>query len=224
MADRFGDMLRHWRLARSLTQRQVAAAMLVTPTYVSLLEKGRSRAPTAERCRQLAAVLGVAEQVIIRASLQERDPAVTEILQESRPSGAAAVPVFLWGRSRLPRFSEEGTPDGTSARTITVDGILDAQAFALELLDDVLEDWEPELRRGQVLVFSPRAEVKNGDPALIRGQTTLWVGRVRFLPAGPILIRGLDSGKCERTILKEELAGLCRLVRRIEHYERPTSK
>jgi transcriptional regulator with XRE-family HTH domain len=48
----FGNVLRHWRLARALTQRQLGDLLGYDHTHISKLESGQRRPPPgfAERC------------------------------------------------------------------------------------------------------------------------------------------------------------------------------
>lgn len=54
----FGDLLRKRRLAKGLSLRKFAELVGVSPTYLSLVEKGKvERPPTAERIRKMAELL-----------------------------------------------------------------------------------------------------------------------------------------------------------------------
>ena len=55
---RFGTLLRERRLAKGLSLRKFAELVGVSPTYLSLVEKGKvERPPTAERVRKMAELL-----------------------------------------------------------------------------------------------------------------------------------------------------------------------
>ncbi len=62
MADdrtRFGALIREKRLDKGLSLRKFAELVGVSPTYLSLVEKGKvERPPTAERVRKMAELLG----------------------------------------------------------------------------------------------------------------------------------------------------------------------
>lgn len=54
----FGTVLREKRLAKGYSLRKFAEMIGVSPTYLSLIEQGKSeRMPTAERARQMAELL-----------------------------------------------------------------------------------------------------------------------------------------------------------------------
>ena len=55
----FGALVRERRLAKGLSLRKFAEMIGVSPTYLSLVEKGKvERPPTAERVRKMAELLG----------------------------------------------------------------------------------------------------------------------------------------------------------------------
>ena len=54
----FGDLVRHWRRVRGMSQLDVAAAAATTPRYMSFVETGRSR-PSREMVQRLAGAMDV---------------------------------------------------------------------------------------------------------------------------------------------------------------------
>jgi transcriptional regulator with XRE-family HTH domain len=56
--DQFGDLVRHWRRVRAMSQLDLAAAAATTPRYMSFVETGRSQ-PSREMVLRLAAALEV---------------------------------------------------------------------------------------------------------------------------------------------------------------------
>lgn len=55
----FGALLRETRVKKGYSLRKFAEAVGVSPTYLSLVEKGKvERPPTAERVRKMAELLG----------------------------------------------------------------------------------------------------------------------------------------------------------------------
>jgi transcriptional regulator with XRE-family HTH domain len=55
----FGEKLRVLRAARGISQRDMAAALLVSPAYLSALEHGRRGAPSAGLVHQICAFFGL---------------------------------------------------------------------------------------------------------------------------------------------------------------------
>jgi transcriptional regulator with XRE-family HTH domain len=55
----FGEKLRALRAARGISQRDMAAALLVSPAYLSALEHGRRGAPSAGLVHQICAFFGL---------------------------------------------------------------------------------------------------------------------------------------------------------------------
>jgi transcriptional regulator with XRE-family HTH domain len=72
----FGALLRHWRQARELTQRQLGERLGYDHTHISKLESGQRRPPPgfAERCDAVLDTGG----------------ALTALTVESRPGGTDA--------------------------------------------------------------------------------------------------------------------------------------
>ena len=55
----FGARLRRWREARGVTLKEMAAAMQVSPAYLSALEHGRRGAPSVGLVHQVCEYLGL---------------------------------------------------------------------------------------------------------------------------------------------------------------------
>lgn len=87
--------LRELREASGLSLRHVADRMGVSFGYLSAVERGRAPALTAERCRQVAEVLGVDPVVVLEVAAQERGewriPLPSSPLAAAVLSGLAAL-------------------------------------------------------------------------------------------------------------------------------------
>jgi HTH-type transcriptional regulator, competence development regulator len=55
---KFGDLLREKRVAKRFSLRKFAGLVGVSPTYLSQVEQGNVDAPTAERVKRMAELLG----------------------------------------------------------------------------------------------------------------------------------------------------------------------
>lgn len=76
----FGKRMRELRAARRMTLKQMAAALHVTPAYLSALENGHRGKPTKGLVHQVASVLGIiwddAEELARLARLSNPRPRV----------------------------------------------------------------------------------------------------------------------------------------------------
>lgn len=69
---KFSLHLRDLRKRAGLTQESLAQALGVSNTYIHQLETGKIDAPTEERCRQLADILGVSGDELWEIARKER--------------------------------------------------------------------------------------------------------------------------------------------------------
>lgn len=72
---KFITLLQNFREINGVTKKDLAEKINVTPTYIGLLEAGSQRAPTLERCKEIARALSLShaeEQRIIDAAIEER--------------------------------------------------------------------------------------------------------------------------------------------------------
>ena len=81
-AERFGSMVRQERLARGLSLRDLAQRIGVSPTYVSLIERGKTSLPTEERVRAIAFELKIDADVLLAAAGQVPDDVVRILLSD----------------------------------------------------------------------------------------------------------------------------------------------
>lgn len=67
----FGDMLEAHRLSKSLSQRELAKKLGISPSSLCDLEKGR-KTPTISRARSIANVLGLSKKLWIQSAIQDQ--------------------------------------------------------------------------------------------------------------------------------------------------------
>jgi len=217
MSDEFGSVLRRWRIQRGLTQRQIAEAIGVTPSYVNLLERGRTRAPTIQRCRQLAGLLQLDEQVVITAALQERAPAIQELLDAATSNGQS-IPIFEFGSGSMTDFNEQGVPIGKPVGRMFTDDLGDPNVFGCRLRSDSFVVGYDEFQEGDVLVFSPGALIRDDDYVLTIAGSQLSFGRVSHLEDGRVRCVKMGS-QSEGIVCENSHVGVqIRLVRRIQSF------
>jgi transcriptional regulator with XRE-family HTH domain len=88
----FGDTLRELRTAQELGLRETAVKVGISPAYLSRIERGKEKPPSAEVIKALARVLAADPDVLFRLS-SSTDPEMTEFLH-GRP-GIMALLRFL---------------------------------------------------------------------------------------------------------------------------------
>lgn len=75
----FGETLRDLRVAQDLGLRETAAKVGISPAYLSRIERGKEKPPSAEVIKALARVLAADPDVLFRLS-SSTDPEMTEFL------------------------------------------------------------------------------------------------------------------------------------------------
>ena len=78
---RVAAQVREIRLARHMSQRQLAGRMQVPRTYISKIENGKA-IPTLGSLQRLAVALGVEVRELVRDARSRRDEEVTAILSD----------------------------------------------------------------------------------------------------------------------------------------------
>ena len=223
MAKSFGSWLRAARKALGLTQRHVADQLRVTSSYVTLIEKGRTNAPTVKRCRQIARVLGLDEREVIRRALHECTPALRNYMGTAVPGvlpgdeSVVLVPVFRLGPKDDVTFDESGRPTGELLRHMPCDIPDDPNLFACEVPDSSMTGAKGGFEPGDVVIFSPAAEVKGGDCAFVTTDELTTFRQIRF-SGERIRLCPLNRSLKDRTVKRTSNLHIARLVRRIQSF------
>lgn len=109
----FGQKLRQLRAARGMTLKDLAAALHVTPAYLSALENGRRGKPSKGLVHQVSAALGIiwdeAEELARLASLSDPRPRVDTSGLSSKATEAAnrlAADIARLSEAELDRIIE----------------------------------------------------------------------------------------------------------------------
>lgn len=132
------------------------------------------------------------------------------------------VPVINRVSAGYPKdFTDLSYPKGAADTYLSCPDVSDPDAFAARVHGDSMT---PKYRQGDIVIFSPRAAVKNGDDAFVRfndGQTTF--KRVFFEEdeAGASVIRLQPRNEKYRPkiSLAEEISGLWRAVFKYQSVE-----
>ncbi len=241
-----GDTLRELRRSRGLTLAGLAERVGVTPGYLSMIENRRvDNPPSMKVVVRLEAVLGVTDASLCRAAQWERTPGpIREELERSRratmppenspescqdrsmpTSGGEAtvrVPLINKVAAGYPTgFTDLGYPARVGDDVVVVPGYTglhggnDPDAFAATVCGGSML---PDYREGDIVVFSPLADVTDGSDCFARlepdHESTF--KRVYFEDdQDRIRLQPLNKDYAPRTIDREQVAGLFRAVWRM---------
>ena len=225
-----GVMLRRLRRDRGLTLAALADRVQVTPGYLSMIENRRvDNPPSMKVVLRLEAVLGVRDASLCRAAQWERTPGpIREELERSRrtasshASAAARVPLINKVAAGYPTgFTDLGYPARVGDDVVIVPGYTglhggnDPDAFAATVCGDSML---PEYREGDIVVFSPLADVVDGSDCFARlepdHESTF--KRVFFDEDQTVIrLQPLNQDYPVRTVERDQVAGLFRAVWRM---------
>lgn len=224
-------LLRRLRRERGLTLAGLAERVGVTPGYLSMIENRRvDNPPSMKVIVKLEAVLGVRDAGLCRAAQWERTPEpIREELERSRrrsaepaPTPASRVPLINKVAAGYPTgFTDLGYPAGVGDDAVLVPGYTglhggnDPDAFAATVCGDSML---PDYRAGDIVVFSPLADVVDGSDCFARlepdHESTF--KRVFFGPdPDTIRLQPLNKDYPTRTVHRDQVAGLFRAVWRM---------
>lgn len=226
----FGPMLRRLRRGRALTLNGLADRVGVTPGYLSMIENQRvNNPPSMKVLVRLEAALSVRDSSLCKAAQWERTPGpIREQLERAQqiaktaPPSATTVPLINKVAAGYPAgFTDLDYPARASDDAVVVPGYTglhggnDPDAFAATVCGDSMR---PEYREGDVVVFSPLADVVDGSDCFARLQPDheCTFKRVFFEAEGSrIRLEPLNRDYPIRTVDREQVAGLFRAVWRM---------
>jgi phage repressor protein C with HTH and peptisase S24 domain len=232
----FGKLLRGHRRSRGLTLHGLAERVDVTPGYLSMIENGRvNNPPSMKVLVRLEAALAVHDSSLCKAAQWERTPQpIREEVQRARqangqphPSESSratfrGVPLINKVAAGYPTgFTDLDYPARASDDAIVVPGYTglhgdhDPDAFAATVCGDSMR---PEYQAGDIVVFSPLADVIDGSDCFARLEPDHECTFKRvFFEDGESRIRlePLNRDYPTRTVDRENIAGLFRAVWRM---------
>lgn len=230
-----GDQLRQLRWAGGFTLAALAERIGVTPGYLSMIENQRvSNPPSMKVLVRLEAALGVHDSALCKAAEWERTPEpIREQLRRAQQAaeptpGApdtpamAHVPLINKVAAGYPSgFTDLGYPARVGDDVVMVPGYTglhganDPDAFAATVCGDSMR---PDYRAGDIVVFSPLADVIDGSDCFARlepdHESTF--KRVFFEAGGDsIRLEPLNPDYPARVVERDQVAGLFRAVWRM---------
>ena len=150
-----------------------------------------------------------------------KKPAIKKMLGEDRSNveeitAGRLVPIINQVMAGYPAdFDDKGYPVGGADDYVRCPDLHDPNAFAVRVVGDSME---PKYRQGDILIFSPRAKVQNGDDCFVRmeapHETTL--KQVFFEEEGIIRLQPRNNKYAPMMLPRERINGLWKAVIRYE--------
>jgi repressor LexA len=180
-----GEIIRNKREELGLTLDEVGSRIGFSKPYLSTIETGRvNNPPSDELLRKLEAVLGFETGTLLYIAHMERMPAdIKEHVEtietkykkllgpqppEKKPEITAGrlIPIINKVAAGYPAdFNDLDYPVGIADEYIRCPDVHDPNAFAVRVVGDSME---PKFKEGDIIIFSPKAEVHSGDDCFVR--------------------------------------------------------
>jgi repressor LexA len=193
-----GEIIRNKREELGLTLDEVGSRIGFSKPYLSTIETGRvNNPPSDDLLRKLEAVLGFETGVLLYLAHMERLPAdiretiekteaenerfhqinkptTTEGSQETTVKKISItpgrlIPIINKVAAGYPTdFNDLDYPVGIADDYIRCPDVHDPNAFAVRVVGDSME---PRFHEGDIIIFSPKVEVRSGDDCFVRFAT-----------------------------------------------------
>jgi repressor LexA len=190
-----GEIIRSKREELGLTLDEVGSRIGFSKPYLSTIETGRvNNPPSDDLLRKLEAVLGFDTGVLLYLAHMERLPAdIRETIEiheaekekwnqnnkEPRKDGSRETPIIkapITPGRLIPiinkvaagyptDFNDLDYPVGIADEYLRCPDVHDPNAFAVRVVGDSME---PKFHQGDIIIFSPKVEVRNGDDCFVR--------------------------------------------------------
>jgi repressor LexA len=190
-----GEIIRSKREELGLTLDEVGSRIGFSKPYLSTIETGKvTNPPSDELLQKLEKVIGFEPGTLLYLAHMERMPAdirerVETVEAENEKwrqlnkdpgkrddiagkpslSPGRLVPIINKVAAGYPTdFNDLDYPVGVADDYIRCPDVHDPNAFAVRVVGDSME---PKFKEGDIIVFSPAAEVRNGDDCFVRFST-----------------------------------------------------
>lgn len=155
-------------------------------------------------------------------STEELAAKYRELVGETQPNAESVhiagkfVPVINAVMAGYPvDFDDKGYPPGGADDYVRCPDLHDPSSFAVRVVGDSMQ---PKYYEGDIIIFSPAANVKNGDDCFVRmtdpHETTF--KQVFFEEGGQIRLQPRNNNYAPLTLPREKINGLWRAVIRYE--------
>jgi repressor LexA len=188
-----GEIIRSKREELGLTLDEVGSRIGFSKPYLSTIETGRvNNPPSDDLLRKLEATLGFDTGVLLYLAHMERLPAdIRETIEKTEAENARLQHIYK-GPDKTPEtqpkkmsisagrlipiinkvaagyptdFNDLDYPVGIADDYIRCPDVHDPNAFAVRVVGDSME---PKFKEGDIIIFSPKVEVRNGDDCFVR--------------------------------------------------------
>jgi SOS-response transcriptional repressor LexA len=182
-----GEIIRNKREELGMTLDEVASRIGFSKPYLSTIETGRVHNPPGDELLQkLEKTLGFETGTLLYIAHMERMPADVRIRVEQMENEIEKIrgpqqqqpekkPGIVHGRlipiinkvaAGYPTdFNDLDYPVGIADEYIRCPDVHDPNAFAVRVIGDSME---PKFKEGDIIIFSPKADVKSGDDCFVR--------------------------------------------------------
>jgi len=185
----FGKHLKQLRKEKGLTLEEVSRRTGISTPHVSLLERDLRR-PTEETARLLAKCFGVsAKKLWLEFRLRDVPRDIKQAIEmeavkasgalgsqpqlvKGQAAGLRRIPVFDVAAGDWVDFDDGGYPVGFADHYIFLP-VGSPHCFACKVTgDSMYQENTPSFAEGDVVVFSPSAQINEGDFVFARGEET----------------------------------------------------
>ena len=169
---KFFEILAYYRRRSEKSLVQLADEIGVTANYLGNIEKKYSKAPTKERCLQIAKALRLSAdetEQMIQSAIEERMKGEQLEFVETIKNKVRLVPVISWVNANRFGTIEDPFPLGSADEHVPT-ATKGENVFALKIKNDCMFDHSGKhsFREGEKIIVNPNAEVLSGDFAVVR--------------------------------------------------------
>lgn len=169
---RYFEMMQYFRNRSGKTLVEVAQEIGVTANYIGNIEKQYSKAPTKERCLQIAKALKLSEAEtdrFVSAAIEERMKGEQLEHIDSIKNKVRLVPVISWVHANQFGTIEDPFPLGVSDEYVPTSA-KGENVFALKIKNDCMYNptGKHSFAAGEKIIVNPHAQIVSGDFVIIR--------------------------------------------------------
>jgi phage repressor protein C with HTH and peptisase S24 domain len=124
---------------------------------------------------------------------------------------AQSVPLLGFAQAAAgSHFDDRGFPAGRGWDGISLPGVDDEHAWALEISGDQMQ---PAYRDGDVIVVSPGTPIRRGDRVVVKtGAGEMMVRELKRRTAKTLELQSLNPDHADRTLAADDVAWIARIV------------
>lgn len=173
---------------------------------------GKLRWPTTESIAKILAAVGTNfSDFVALVEHQDFTPSSPAELKKMNYSSPRSVPVLGFAEAGDDsNFDDRGFPTGDDWDQIQIPTLQDPNAYALEVSSNSME---PAYRAGDILILSPKAQIRKGDRVVIKTQKGEVIAKeVIRKTATKLDVRALNPSHKEYSFMMKEIAWVARVM------------